>query len=171
VLPGLGRSLTWRRGATLAAVTALLLGAFLFTRFGNERGALYTPADRAAVTYVYGIAHRGDVIAAGNVNLPWEDRGYSDYHFALVRRLVPPPAAPETPERFADRVARAMRQDGHGNHAYLVITRSQVIYDEMEGAPVWSFVRDLQRGAELSPRFRLIYDKGGAQVFEVTTAR
>ena len=64
-----------------------------------------------------------------------------------------------------------MRKASHGNHAYLVITRSQLIYDEMEGAPTWALVKNLQQGVELSPRFRLIHDHGAARVFEVTSAR
>ncbi|MCW2675674.1 MAG: Membrane protein involved in the export of O-antigen and teichoic acid [Modestobacter sp.] len=170
LFPALGAAWTWRRSAGLLVVSCLLMGAFMFTRYGNERIALFTSAERAATTYVYAHASRGDVVAAASSNVAWQDVGYTDYDYQQLSRLADPAPAGETPVQLADRIAGNLQNRSRGAAAYLLITRSQLDYEEMTGSLPWGSVRALEQGAQQSSRFHLLYDNPDAMVFEVRKA-
>jgi hypothetical protein len=141
---------------------------FLFTRYGNERSFLFTPDEREAVAFIYDNADAGDVVAAASPDVPWQDRRYDDFQYLLVGRLVQPPSAPESPRDLADRVARALDNRAEGaSNAYLLLTRSQLNYEQMMGSLPWGTAGDLEEGAAQSTRLRLVYENADAKVFEV----
>jgi hypothetical protein len=84
---------------------------------------------------------------------------------------VAPASAGETPVELADRVANALQERSNGAAAYLVLTRSQLDYEHLMGTLPWGSVRDLESGAQQTPRFRLLYENPDAMVFELTEAR
>jgi hypothetical protein len=170
LFPGLSAAWTWRRSAGLLVVSAVLMGSFMFTRYGNERIELFTSDERAAASYIYAHASRGDVIAAGLSDVAWQEVGYDDYDYQLLSRLAQPAPPSETPVELADRVAHTLANRAGEEHAYLLLTQSQLNYEHMMGTLPWGSVRDLERGAQLSPRFRLLYGNADAMVFEVTEA-
>ena len=172
LFPALGEMWTWRRSVGLLLVSSVLMGAFLFTRYGNERAALFTPEEREAVAFVYDNAEDGDLVVAGSPNLPWQDRRYDELEHRLVNNLIEPASGPESPETLADRVAVALRERaGDDAAAYLLLTRSQINYDNMIGALPWGAVADLQEGAQQSTRLRLVYENADAMVFEAREVR
>ena len=171
LFPAVAAAWSWRRTTGMFLVTAVLMGTFLFTRYGNERIALFTTEERTAVEYVYAQAQRGDVIAAGSSNVAWQDVGYDDYDYQQISRLVAPASAGETPVELADRVANALQERSNGAAAYLVLTRSQLDYERLMGTLPWGSVRDLESGAQQTPRFRLLYENPDAMVFKLTEAR
>ena len=156
-----------RRSGGLLLVGLVLLGAFVFTRYGNQRAYLYTPDERAAVAYLYENAAPGDALVAASPNAPWQDRGYADYDFQVVPRLIEPAARTESPVELADRVADALRDASRGGDAYLLLTRSQLSYEEMLGSLPWASARAIRDGALRSEQWRLVYENPDALVFVV----
>jgi hypothetical protein len=167
LFPQLQASWDWRRVTHLLLVSCVLMGTFLFTRYGNDRAMLYTSHERAAVTYLYEVAAPGDILAAGNTALPWEDRGYAEFDFAPLTRLVPPPTVPESPDQLAARVSHTLAAADGPGHAYLVVTRSQLAYEEMIGSSPWGSLRDLDEAAQRSPDFHVVYSNADARVYDV----
>lgn len=174
LFPAVAGAWSWRRSTALFLVSAVLMGAFLFTRYGNERISLFTTAERTATEFVYDRADRGDIIAAGSPNVAWQDVGYDDFDYAQIGRLLEPAEPGETPEELADRVADALTEratrDGDVD-VYVLITRSQLDYEQLMGTLPWGSVRALETGAAQTPRFRVVYENSDATVFELTGAR
>jgi hypothetical protein len=155
----------WRFSVVLAAVSALLLAGFLFTRYGNERTTLYTPAEVRAVERLYAVAPHGSLLVAASPNVPWKARHYADYRYQLLSRQLHVPGPPPKPDVLASLVARYLR--GAKGGAYLLITRSQKVYDDVLGAQRWGSSSDLERSVEHSPRFSKIFDDGDGKIFVV----
>jgi hypothetical protein len=51
--------------------------------------------------------------------------------------------------------------------SFLLITRSQRIYDRLLGAPGWGSSTDILRAVRTSPLFRTAFDDGDGQIFVV----
>ncbi len=171
LFPAVADAWTWRRTGALFAVTTLMMGTFLFTRYGNERIYLFTTEERAAAEFVYAQARPGDVIAAGSSDVAWQEVGYDDYDYQQVARLLGAAPSAESPVELANRVADALEERSGDAEAYLLITRSQLEYERLMGSLPWGTVRDLERGAQESPRFRLLYENPDGMVFEVADTR
>jgi hypothetical protein len=153
----------WQVSALLAGTGALLVTGFLFTRYGNERTTLFTPAEVRAVDRLYEIAPKGSVLLAASPNVPWKQRHYADYRYQLLsRQLVIRGRAP-TPERLAAYVARYMR--GSPRPPYLIITRSQKVYDAVLGAQKWGSAAELERALDQSRLFSKVFDSGDGKIF------
>jgi hypothetical protein len=186
LFPGRGTSWSWRRSSALLLISCLLMGSFLFTRYGNERAALFTAREREAVTRLYQLADPGDMLVAGVSNTPWQDQQYNEFNYTIVNRLLeaqanyaatrptPPGTAPpnpgqpppgETPTQLAQRIAEAIDDASGDAQAYLIITRSQRSYDQMFGSRPWGSVLDLEQGAQQSPRYQVLYANPDATVF------
>jgi hypothetical protein len=155
----------WRFSVVIAAVSALLLAGFLITRYGNERTTLYTPAEVRAVERLYAVAPHGSVLVAASPNVPWKARHYADYHYQLLSRQLHVPGPPPKPGALASLVARYLQ--GAKGRAYLLITRSQKVYDDVLGAQRWGSSSDLERAVERSPRFSKLFDNGDGKIFVV----
>ncbi|WP_169064044.1 lipopolysaccharide biosynthesis protein [Geodermatophilus dictyosporus] len=167
LFPGVGARWSWRRGGGVVLVSCALLGAFLLTRYGNERASLFTSQERDAVMYLYATAGPEDVVAAGLPNMPWQDRRYDDVDVEILSRSLEPVATPESPRQLADKVADHLESKRGEGTAYLVITRSQLSIEQMMGPPGWGSVQDLQQGALTSQRYVLVYRNADAAVFEL----
>jgi len=159
-----------RRGWWVTAVLTLsafvLVGGFLFTRYGNEQTTLFTTREVRAVDHLYSIAPPGATLIAASANVPWKQRHYADYHYQLLgRQLHFPPGRP-TDRRIADEVAAYMAGERtKAGGAYLVITRSQRVYDAILGSQAWGSATDIQRAVERSPRFTKLYDDRDGTIF------
>jgi hypothetical protein len=117
-----------------------------------------------AVDQLYKIAPKGSLLLAGSPNVPWKDRHYADYRYQLLsRQLVFGNRLPDRAQ-IAATVARYMRGDP-SKRAYLVITRSQRIYDEVLGAQWWGSASDVERAVMRSPRFTTLFDNGDGRIF------
>jgi hypothetical protein len=159
----------WRVFATFACASALLLTSFVFTRWGNERTTLFTSAEVRAVDHLYRIAPKGSMLVAASPNLPWQFRHYGDYDYKLVLRQLKIAGPTPRPARTAADVARYMRHV-RPVRSYLIITRSQKIYDQVLGAQLWGSAAQLERAVERSWRFRKVFDNGDGRIF-VLSAR
>jgi hypothetical protein len=168
LMPSPGRR-PWQLPLVVVAGGALLLAGFLFTRYGNERATLFTPAEVRAVDRLYAIAPPGSLLISASVNVPWKQRHYADYRYQLLSRQIhfdgPPPSSAE----LAAAVARYMRRNRTGP-AYLITTRSQKVYDEVLGAPRWGSATDVERAVERSARFSKVFDNHDGRIFVLRRA-
>lgn len=146
----------------LAAVGLVLVTALLFTCYGNEQAELFTQGDVRAVDRLYAVAPTGSMLLAGSTNVPWKDRHYADYRYKLLARELTFAGRP-TREQLAGAIARYMR--GAKTPAYLLITRSQRVYDRIMGAPGWGSTTDVLNAVRSSPEFRTVFDDGDGQIF------
>jgi hypothetical protein len=154
----------WRASAVLAAASVLLITGFLFTRYGNARTTLYTAAEVQTVDRLYAIAPHGSLLVAASPNVPWKQRHYADYRYQLLSRQLQVRGSRPTPDRLAALVARYMRESGTGS-AYLVLTRSQQVYDAVLGPSKWGSTAELERAVEHSPLFSKVFDRGDGKIF------
>jgi hypothetical protein len=153
-----------RAVAVLAVAGVVLVTGFLFTRYGNVRATLFTPAEVHAVERLYAIAPRGSLLVAASPNLPWKQRHYAEYRYQLLSRQLAFNDAHPTPAQLAAEVARYM--DGYRpRRAYLILTRSQKVYDAVLGAPTWGSAADIERAVTRSRLFSKVFDNGDGKLF------
>jgi hypothetical protein len=163
LMPARGRR-SGRVVAVLAAAGVVLVTGFLFTRYGNVRATLFTPAEVQAVERLYAIAPRGSLLVAASPNLPWKQRHYAEYRYQLLSRQLAFNDAHPTPVQLAAEVARYM--DGYRpRRAYLILTRSQKVYDAVLGAPTWGSAADIERAVTRSRLFSKVFDNGDGKLF------
>jgi hypothetical protein len=164
--PRHGRWRDLRGAATMAVVGVLLLGGFLYTRYGNDATTIFTPREAQAAQRLYQIAPRGSLLVAASTNVAWRQQNYADYDFKLLGHAdLPPARAGQTPSHLASEVAVFM-QSSH-RPAYLLLTRAQLRYDELMGSEGWGSVRALRAGAVASSEFVKVFDNGDAQIFKL----
>jgi hypothetical protein len=164
--PSLSSGRGWSVTAGLAAVTCLLLIAFQYTRYGNERLDFYTKGDVSAVSALYELAPQGSLLVAGSYNLPWRNRDYVSYSY----RTLPDLSAWKRNPNATRSVLRQIRSQAGDRPAYVIVTRSTRIGSEMLfGArrSLSKFVATLRR----SRAARELYHAGGARIFVVKGER
>ena len=157
-------SRAWQLPFILAAAGALFLAGFLFTRYGNERATLFTPSEVRAVDRLYAMAPPGSLLLAASPNVPWKQRHYADYRYQLLSRQLQFAGPPPSSAQLATEVARYMKRSRTGR-AYLIMTRSQKVYDDLLGSQWWGSSTDLERAVERSPRFSKVFDDRDGRIF------
>jgi hypothetical protein len=149
-----GRS--WRTAAAITLFSLLLMAAFLFTRYGNERMDYFAPEEIEAVEYLYEIAEPGSQLLAGTGTLPWRYQDYNNYRYVIVQRHV----RTNTLERIVN-----IMQDKAYPGAYLILTRSQKASAELFiGWEPGTWER-FEQTIFASDQFRLIYANEHAAIF------
>jgi hypothetical protein len=168
LMPSRRQQGAWTAAAVALAATLLLAG-FMFTRYGNERMTLFTPGEVRTVERLYAIAPPGSALIAASQNLPWQQRHYSDYDFETLGGQLKIPGPTPGAGRLASHVANHMRGAAPAR-AYLVVTRSQKVYDELFGAASWGSAAALERAVERSPLFVKVVDERDGKVFTLRQA-
>jgi hypothetical protein len=156
----------WATTAGVAIGTCLLLVAFQYTRYGNERLDFFTDGDVQAVRTLYKDAPGGSHIYAGSYNLPWRSRDYADYAYMTVSDL----SSWERNPSASRSVLKQIRENAGGRPAYVIVTRSTRIASEMlsgTGGSLEKLVRLLRRARASET----IYHRRGAYIFRVRPAR
>jgi hypothetical protein len=133
-LLAVARAPSLRATATLATATLVLLAAFLFARYGNERMDAFSPGDVAGVRALYRIAPAGSELVAASQPLPWQSQSYASYDYERLADLLPgPPPARGQPHRpLSYRIRDVLRSSVPGR-AFVIITRSQIAGDDLTG--------------------------------------
>jgi hypothetical protein len=124
----------------------------------------------AAVDRLYAIAPHGSNLVSASPNVPWKQRHYADYHYKLLSSQLVVRGARPSPQRLATLVADYMRRD-RKQRAYLIITRSQKIYDEVLGAQKWGSATQLEQAVERSRLFVKRFDDGDGKIFVLRRPR
>jgi hypothetical protein len=145
-----------RTTAVVALATLVFLGAFMFTRYGNERMDTFTHAEADAVRYVYRVAPQNSLLLAGTENLPWKGAEIEHYRYDTITRAI----------RTGDlqTVYQKLRNTKHAG-SYLILTRSQPYFAEsIRGVPrsAWDSFNTM---LEESPQFKLLYSNEDARVY------
>ena len=162
---------SWLRTGVMTALSVVLVGALVITRYGNERMDWMAPEDVATVEQLYRIAPQQSRVVAVTNNLPWKAEGYATYDWAIV--AGPDVAAAldvdeielvmrERP-KSATRNTRRPEADEVG--AYLIVTRSQRAFAELfAGIPPARWAQ-FEAGLRRSERFREVYRNGSSAIY------
>jgi len=147
--------------AAVVGVSLILLGSFLFTRYGNERMDYMTYAEVDGAHYLYSIAPTNSLLIAGWDDGPLQFQDYEKYNYASLADF--PSNAITTPDVNA--ITRFIENQKHSN-AYLIFTRSQKAEAELlSGLPPGALDR-LENALLRSRKFILVYSNPDAQILE-----
>jgi hypothetical protein len=165
-----GRRRPWLTGCTAAAVGALLLGGFLFARYGNERINLFTDQELATIERLYDTAPEGSVLVSANPNIAWQGQAYAEYDYVVLSRELPDLLEEKgTLDLSAETAALiAEKREDAEDAGYVIFTRSTRYYDELLGEQPWGSTSELERELAASPRFRRVYSNADGAIFQLT---
>ena len=150
----------WRTAAIIAA-SLMLLGAFFFTRYGDERVAYVSYAEWNAVQYLYQIAPAKALILEG-----WNDSPlfFEDYEKYDIQSLMY-----SLPDAVIHTNIKALVQFIEGENtpnSYIIISQEQqVLATAWDGLPGNTLQR-LEAGMLQSGEFKLIYSNSDAQILQ-----
>jgi hypothetical protein len=150
----------WLPIAAAACITVGLLGAFMYTRYGNESLDRYTREDLAAVQDLYRIAPRESTLIAGSANLPWMYKEYASYDYSAMSNyeswLSSGPAG----------IARELRRTYAGGDAYVIVTRSTDVGAALlSGRP--GVPREVVKALRAMPGVTVVYERGDATILRL----
>jgi hypothetical protein len=165
VFPSATQRTSWN-AAAVGALSAMLLGGFLFARYGNERMDYITHREVQAVHHLYAIAPPGSVIVGLIPNTPWNDRAIEQYDLETEFTLDLQPSWAQRPllERGDMEPIVQKMQSYCPRRSYFIVTREQMAAMELlSGVPHPQTVR-LHEHLLATPHLRLIFDNGDAQI-------
>lgn len=120
------------RGVALACVLGLLASATVLTRYGNERGESFNPAEVATFSWLYQHTDPGATIVTFDQNSPRRSQRYVSDVWLYLNDAEPGP--PWTEKPTPSLVIRDLEQNGRkSGPAYLVYTPSQQALAELSG--------------------------------------
>jgi len=157
---GSGRSR--KMTAAVVGVSLILLGGFLFTRYGNERVDYMTYAEVDGARYLYSIAPPNSLLIKG-----WSDAGplqFQDFEKYTITSLDTVPSNAVTSQNV-NAIVQFIESQKYAD-TYLIITRSQKAAAELfSGLPPGTL--DRLEGALLrSGKFELMYSNPDAQILK-----
>jgi hypothetical protein len=153
-----GRS--WAPALT-GGVAALVLTAFVVAYYGKEHSNYFTPAEVSATNYLYTHAPAGSLLIEGTHNYPAQWKNYERFSYVTianepagnVRRLLADPAG-----------VLASWMAPHRS-SFVILTRSQEIDVDANGAMPRGSVDRIQSALAASPRFRVVRRNADATIF------
>ena len=148
--------------AAIVGVSLILLGGFLFTRYGNERADYMTYAEVDGARYLYSIAPPNSLLIKG-----WSDGGplqFQDFEKYTITSLDQVPSNAIAAQNV-NAIVQFIENQKYAN-TYLIITRSQKAAAELfSGLPHGAL--DRLEGALLrSGKFELMYSNPDAQILK-----
>lgn len=146
------------KGALLAT-SFILLGAFFFTRYGNERMDYITPEELAGVHHLYAIAPPNSLFVEAWDGAPWQLQGYETYNTDSLGEDIPNAIM----HRDVNAIIKRIRAE-EGTRTYLIITRTERATSEGDGLPPGTLDR-LERDLLRTKKFVQIYTNRDAQIF------
>ena len=151
----------WMKVA-VGVICIVLLGSFLFTRYGNERDDYITNAELAGVRHLYSIAPPGSLLMSAWDGTPWEFQNYEKYFHEVLGDDVPDAIVNKDVGaivRFIENVT--------ATKAYLILTRSQKATAEASGLPP-DILNQLEHALLRSGKFVPVYSNSDAQILLYT---
>ena len=146
----------------VGVICIVLLGSFLFTRYGNERDDYITNAELAGVRHLYSIAPPGSLLMSAWDGTPWEFQNYEKYFHEVLGDDVPDAIVNKDVGaivRFIENVT--------ATKAYLILTRSQKATAEASGLPP-DILNQLEHALLRSGKFVPVYSNSDAQILLYT---
>jgi hypothetical protein len=161
-LPVKGAAASWRAAGAIGLAVVVLLGGFLFARYGNERIEHFTAEELAAVRHLYEIAPAGSLLLAATPDLPWKFQDYVSYEYRTVGSLKSNPGSGNGD--LVKPVLGIMRQHQRPG-AYFIITRSNRADAEARGIVPPESLDHLERVLRRSPTVQLVYANRDARIY------
>lgn len=155
--PGMSRKMT----VAVAGVSLILLGGFLFTRYGNERMDYITYAEVDGAHYLYSIAPPHSLLIDGWDAGPMQFQDLEKYSYASLADV---PSNAITAQDV--NVIVQLAQSQNTSDAYLMITRSQKAAAELSSGLAPGALDRLEDALLRSGKFELIYSNPDAQILK-----
>jgi hypothetical protein len=161
-LPVKGAAASWRAAGAIGLAVVVLLGGFLFARYGNERIEHFTTEELVAVRHLYEIAPPGSLLLAATPDLPWKFQDYASYDYRTVASLKS-----SSESRGGDLVKpvlgimRQYRRPG----AYFIVTRSNRADTEARGILPPGSLDRLEQALRRSSTVQLVYANQDARIY------
>jgi hypothetical protein len=163
-LPVKGAAASWRATGAIGLAVVVLLGGFLFARYGNERMEHFTTEELAAVRHLYEIAPPGSLLLAATPDLPWKFQDYASYDYRTVASLKSTGTTTSGSVDLVKPVLGIMRQHQRPG-AYFIITRSHRADAEARGIVPPDSLDRLEQVLRRSPTVQLVYANQDAQIY------
>jgi hypothetical protein len=167
-LPVKGAAASWRAAGAIGLAVVVLLGGFLFARYGNERIEHFTTEELAAVRHLYEVAPRGSLLLAATPDLPWKFQDYVSYEYRTVGSLKSNRGSGNGD--LVKPVLGIMRQHRRPG-AYFIITRSNRADAEARGILPPESLDRLEQALRRSPTVQLIYANQDAKIYALRPRR
>jgi hypothetical protein len=167
-LPVKGAAASWRAAGAIGLAVVVLLGGFLFARYGNERIEHFTTEELAAVRHLYEVAPRGSLLLAATPDLPWKFQDYVSYEYRTVGSLKSNRGSGNGD--LVKPVLGIMRQHQRPG-AYFIITRSNRADAEARGTLPPESLDRLEQALRRSPTVQLIYANQDAKIYALRPRR
>jgi hypothetical protein len=137
----------------------VLLGGFLFTRYGNERVDYMTYAEVAGVRYLYNIAPSDSLFIGGWDDTPWQFQDYEKYTCYSMASILPDAVVTSN----VNAIVRFIGSQKH-SAAYMVFTRGQKAWAySLSGLPPGS-LEHLEDALLKSRKFKMVYSNPDVQI-------
>jgi hypothetical protein len=138
--------------AGLAVLSAMLLGTFPVTRWGNEKFEQVTSGEIAAMDWVYASVPQRATLLSANEEVSWSYDHLGDYAYEI----------PDEPLETRSDVDRAFGEEP--GESYLVLTRSQEAYGQVHRGLPDGWLDHLVDDLASSGRYQVVYRNGDAAV-------
>jgi hypothetical protein len=147
-----------RRAIPIALVATVLVGAFLVSRYGNERGDYITTDEATGMQQLYRIAPADSVLVGVAGNVFWKFTDYELYHYRVVTPGVTNFDLPGILEVMGENPDR---------NGFLILSRTQRALLEMQ----YGFTdADWQRFQQMladEPSLELVYANADVEIYEL----
>jgi hypothetical protein len=161
--------LPWREIA-IAGMSIVLLGGFLFTRYGNENVDYKTYDEVNGVYKLYSIAQPGSLFVGGWEGTPWQLKDFEKYSIITLDRTDKLGNAVNN-LNIAYVVQYMQDQKKRQNQpVYFIFTRSQKAwFNSMSGFPPGALDK-FENAVASSGDFNLVYRSQDVQIFQLASA-
>lgn len=149
----------WMTAAVLG-ISIVLLGGFLFTRYGTERLEYKTNDEINGVRYLYSIAPPNALFLEVWDGIAWQFQDEEKYSSYSVIAVLPDAVATQNVDAVAQFIENA-----NPAKTYLIFTRSQKAMADSEGLPPGMLDR-FEAALLRSGKFQLLYSNPDAQVLK-----
>jgi hypothetical protein len=147
----------------LIAVCLLLLGGFMFARYGNERADYVTYDEATAVAYLYDVAPPHSLLLEGWIGTPWRYQDLDLYDYSPLYTGQNEAAALESHNIGG---ILGMASNTRYPAVYVIFSRSQKAEAQMFAGVAPAAFAGVENALLQSGRFELIYSNRDAEILE-----
>lgn len=144
--------------AAVLAISIVLLGGFLFTRYGTERLEYKTNNEINAVSYLYSTAPPNSLFLEPWDGIAWDFQDIEQYSSYSVTSFAPDAVQTRNVHAIVNFIEHAKYP-----RTYLIFTRSQTAMADSEGMPP-AMLDQFQKAILASGKFKMVYSNADAQV-------
>jgi hypothetical protein len=145
----------------IIASCLLLLGGFMFARYGNERADYTTDSEASAIAYLYQIAPPHSLLLEGWTGTPWR---YEDLELYDYVQLYTSPNGAAGLQEHSIRGILDLASNTRYPAVYVIFSRSQKAQAQMFASVSPAAFDAVQDALLASGRFELIYQNPDAEI-------